>query len=42
MNNPMRQVLSDAEKANMKSIEDKGLELHALIKGLEPGHLASP
>lgn len=37
VNNTMRheyRVLSDAEKANMKAIKDKGLEFHGLIKGM--------
>lgn len=37
VNNTMRhayRVLSDAEKANMAAIKDKGLEFHALIEGL--------
>ena len=37
VNNVMRheyRVLSDAEKASMKAIKDKGLELHELIKGI--------
>lgn len=36
-NNVMRhayRVLSDAEKANMKAVKDKGLELHELIKSI--------
>lgn len=37
VNNVMRhayRVLDDAEKASMKAIKDKGLELHELIKGI--------
>lgn len=37
VNNTMRHaygVLSDAEKAQMQAIKDKGLELHALIEGI--------
>lgn len=37
VNNTMRhayRVLSDAEKANMQAIKDKGLEFHAMIEGL--------
>lgn len=37
VNNTMRhayRVLSDAEKANMQAIKDKGLEFHQLITGL--------
>jgi hypothetical protein len=37
VNNTMRhqyRVLSDAEKANMQAIKDKGLEFHELIAGL--------
>lgn len=37
VNNVMRheyRVLSDAEKAQMQAIKDKGLELHELIKGI--------
>lgn len=37
VNNVMRhqyRVLSDAEKANMKAVKDKGLELHELIKSI--------
>lgn len=37
VNNTMRhayRVLSDAEKANMAAIKDKGLEFHALVEGL--------
>ena len=37
INNVMRheyRVLSDAEKAQMQAIKDKGLELHALIESL--------
>ena len=36
-NNTMRhayRILSDAEKANMQAIKDKGLELHDLIGGI--------
>lgn len=37
VNNTMRhqyRVLSDAEKAQMQAIKDKGLELHDLIEGI--------
>jgi hypothetical protein len=37
INNTMRhayRVLSDAEKANMAAIKDKGLEFHALIEAM--------
>ena len=37
VNNTMRhayRVLSDAEKANMQTIKDKGLEFHEFISGL--------
>ena len=37
VNNTMRhayRVLSDAEKANMQAIKDKGLELHQLFEGI--------
>ncbi len=37
VNNTMRhayRVLSDAEKANMSSIKDKGLEFHELVSGI--------
>lgn len=37
VNNVMRhqyRVLSDAEKAQMQAIKDKGLELHALIESI--------
>lgn len=37
VNNVMRheyRVLSDAEKAQMQAIKDKGLELHDLIEGI--------
>jgi hypothetical protein len=37
VNNTMRhqyRVLSDAEKANMAAIKDKGLEFHALVSGI--------
>ena len=37
VNNTMRhayRVLSDAEKANMSAIKDKGLEFHDLISGM--------
>lgn len=37
VNNTMRhayRVLTDAEKANMQAIKDKGLEFHALIEGM--------
>jgi len=37
VNNTMRhqyRVLSDAEKANMAKIKDKGLEFHELISGI--------
>ena len=37
VNNTMRhkyRVLSDAEKANMAAIKDKGIEFHSLIEGL--------
>ena len=37
VNNTMRhayRVLSDAEKANMSAIKDKGLEFHALVSGM--------
>lgn len=37
VNNTMRhayRVLTDAEKAQMQAIKDKGLELHALIEGI--------
>jgi hypothetical protein len=37
VNNVMRhayRVLDDAEKANMKAVKDKGLELHELIKSI--------
>jgi hypothetical protein len=37
VNNAMRhqyRVLSDAEKANMQTIKDKGLEFHEFIAGL--------
>lgn len=37
VNNVMRhqyRVLSDAEKAQMQAIKDKGLELHEIIKGI--------
>lgn len=37
VNNTMRhayRVLSDAEKANMQTIKDKGLEFHSLVEGL--------
>jgi len=37
VNNVMRhqyRVLSDAEKASMKAIKDKGLELHELVKSI--------
>lgn len=37
VNNTMRhqyRVLSDAEKANMAAIKDKGLEFHALVNGM--------
>jgi hypothetical protein len=37
VNNTMRhqyRVLSDAEKANMAAIKDKGLELHSLLSGI--------
>jgi hypothetical protein len=37
VNNVMRhqyRVLSDAEKAQMQAIKDKGLELHDLIDGI--------
>jgi hypothetical protein len=37
VNNTMRhayRVLSDAEKANMSAIKDKGLEFHSLVEGM--------
>lgn len=37
VNNVMRhqyRVLSDAEKAQMQTLKDKGLELHALIESI--------
>ena len=37
VNNTMRhqyRILTDAEKANMAAIKDKGLEFHALVTGL--------
>ena len=37
VNNTMRhqyRVLSDAEKANMAAIKDKGLEFHDLVSGI--------
>lgn len=37
VNNTMRhayRVLSDAEKANMQAVKDKGLEFHAVIDGM--------
>ena len=37
VNNTMRhqyRVLTDAEKAQMQAIKDKGLELHDLIEGI--------
>lgn len=37
VNNTMRhayRVLSDAEKANMAAIKDKGMEFHALIEAM--------
>lgn len=37
VNNTMRhayRVLSDAEKANMQAIKDKGLEFHEMIAGM--------
>lgn len=37
VNNVMRhqyRVLSDAEKAQMQAVKDKGLELHELIQGI--------
>lgn len=37
VNNTMRhayRVLSDAEKANMSAIKDKGLEFHDLVSGM--------
>ena len=37
VNNVMRhayRVLSDAEKAQMQAIKDKGLELHALVESI--------
>ena len=37
VNNTMRhayRVLSDAEKANMQSIKDKGAEFHELVSGM--------
>lgn len=37
VNNVMRhqyRVLSDAEKAQMQALKDKGLELHALIESI--------
>ena len=37
VNNTMRhqyRVLSDAEKANMSAIKDKGLEFHELVSGI--------
>lgn len=37
VNNTMRhqyRVLSDADKANMVAIKDKGLELHELVSGI--------
>lgn len=36
-NNTMRhayRVLSDAERANMAAIKDKGLEFHSMVEGL--------
>jgi hypothetical protein len=40
VNNTMRhayRVLSDAEKANMQSIKDMGLQFHDLVEGLGQG-----
>lgn len=37
VNNTMRhqyRVLSDAEKANMTAVKDKGAEFHSLVSGL--------
>ena len=37
VNNTMRhqyRVLSDAEKANMQAVKDKGMEFHQLVSGL--------
>lgn len=37
VNNTMRhayRVLSDAEKANMSAIKDKGLEFHDMVSGM--------
>jgi len=37
VNNTMRhayRVLSDAEKANMAAIKDKGLEFHEMVSGM--------
>lgn len=44
VNNVMRhqyRVLSDAEKAQMQAIKDKGLELHDLISSLGPSREVS-